>query len=553
MSIAEFTAALRDKSNVAVQSSAKNMLDRLVQGAESAFKAGSLSKKASILSEGKAVVGGKTVNLSQEFRYAGEPQGRTRLILTEDDLEGIFHTLKIKSKAKPIALYLQFLANNFANKMASHYEIYFSDGTVVEKQRKKISEVINGFTPDKIKDIIAVRGLNFSHRNTLVHVAHFIHSIDAMPGKSRKEIEEALSGHYDRGHVYAQTYGRAIISAKNLTAQDDLLNKIIGLYKLLDEGSSSLNQMNGKYNELLARAHKDFTGNRIAMNIQLQIKRDIETGLGNRDTGDLSSYIRIVGFLQSLVKNTTLSSDGKRLLTKPAAASLKEFEKALVDLDKKLVAYSKEVSKVLAKTANPNYLVELRTSDNIPEYLGKLYKDILESKGSGRQVRKTTPDVSALKSQKLSTKVSSPLNAVKVPLANMKVKLAKIKSELNASKSVKPQAASAVSLDLLSLQNLINQHLQSAISANMGDGNSKDVLNYRTGRLAGSAKVETMTESRAGMITAFYSYMKNPYATFSAGGRQQNPRSRDPKLLIAKSIREIAQQQVANRLRAVAL
>ena len=553
MSIAEFTAALRDKSNVAVQSSAKNMLDRLVQGAESAFKAGSLSKKASILSEGKAVVGGKTVNLSQEFRYAGEPQGRTRLILTEDDLEGIFHTLKIKSKAKPIALYLQFLANNFANKMASHYEIYFSDGTVVEKQRKKISEVINGFTPDKIKDIIAVRGLNFSHRNTLVHVAHFIHSIDAMPGKSRKEIEEALSGHYDRGHVYAQTYGRAIISAKNLTAQDDLLNKIIGLYKLLDEGSSSLNQMNGKYNELLARAHKDFTGNRIAMNIQLQIKRDIETGLGNRDTGDLSSYIRIVGFLQSLVKNTTLSSDGKRLLTKPAAASLKEFEKALVDLDKKLVAYSKEVSKVLAKTTNPNYLVELRTSDNIPEYLGKLYKDTLESKGSGRQVRKTTPDVSALKSQKLSTKVSSPLNAVKVPLANMKVKLAKIKSELNASKSVKPQAASAVSLDLLSLQNLINQHLQSAISANMGDGNSKGVLNYRTGRLAGSAKVETMTESRAGMITAFYSYMKNPYATFSAGGRQQNPRSRDPKLLIAKSIREIAQQQVANRLRAVAL
>ena len=553
MSIAEFTAALRDKSNVAVQASAKGMLDRLVQGAESAFKAGSLSKKASILSEGKVRVGGKTVNLSQEFRYAGEPQGRTRLILTEDDLEGIFSTLNIQSRAKPIALYLQFLANNFPNKMASHYEIYFSDGTVVEKQRKKISEVINGFKPEQIASIIAVRGLNFSHRNTLVHVAHFIHSIDAMPGKSRKEIEEALSGHYDRGHVYAQTYGRAIISAKNLTAQDDLLNKIIGLYKLLDEGSSSLSQMSGKYNELLARAHKDFTGNRIAMNIQLQIKRDIETGLGNRDTGDLSSYIRIVGFLQSLVKNTTLSSDGKRLLTQPAAASLKEFEKALTDLDKKLSAYSKEVEKVLARTTAPNYLVELRTSDNIPEYLGKLYRDILESKGSNRSIQKDTPNVSALRSQKLSTKVSSPLNKVKAPLASMKVKLAKIKAELNANKSAKAQPASAVSVDLLSLQQLINQHLQDAISANMGDGDRRDILNYRTGRLASSAKVETMTESRAGMITAFYSYMKNPYATFSAGGRQQSPRSRDPKLLISKSIREIAQQQVANRLRAVAL
>jgi hypothetical protein len=106
-------------------------------------------------------------------------------------------------------------------------------------------------------------------------------------------------------------------------------------------------------------------------------------------------------------------------------------------------------------------------------------------------------------------------------------------------------------LSLTSLQNLINRQLQDVVSANMGDGNSRSVLNYRTGRLASSAKVEYMSESRAGMITAFYSYMKNPYATFSDGGKQQNPKSRDPKLLISKSIREIAQQQVGNRLRAV--
>lgn len=106
---------------------------------------------------------------------------------------------------------------------------------------------------------------------------------------------------------------------------------------------------------------------------------------------------------------------------------------------------------------------------------------------------------------------------------------------------------------LISLQNLINSQLQDVVSANMGDGSSKNILNYRTGRLASSAKVEHMSESRAGMITAFYSYMKNPYATFSDGGKQASPKSRDPKLLISKSIREIAQQQVANRLRAVAI
>jgi len=45
--------------------------------------------------------------------------------------------------------------------------------------------------------------------------------------------------------------------------------------------------------------------------------------------------------------------------------------------------------------------------------------------------------------------------------------------------------------------------------------------------------------------------MRNPNGTLSDGGRQQFPRSRDPKLLISKSIREIAETVVKNRMRAV--
>jgi hypothetical protein len=106
---------------------------------------------------------------------------------------------------------------------------------------------------------------------------------------------------------------------------------------------------------------------------------------------------------------------------------------------------------------------------------------------------------------------------------------------------------------LINLQSLLNSQLQDVISANMGDGNSRNILNYRTGRFASTVKVEKISSSRQGMITAFYSYMKNPYATFSDGGKQSIPKSRDPKLLISKSIREIAGQVVTNRLRAVAL
>jgi hypothetical protein len=87
----------------------------------------------------------------------------------------------------------------------------------------------------------------------------------------------------------------------------------------------------------------------------------------------------------------------------------------------------------------------------------------------------------------------------------------------------------------------------------MGNGRDQNVLNYRTGRLASSAKVESLSVSRQGMITAFYSYMKNPYATFSDGGKQSIPKSRNPKLLISKSIRQIAQQLAIDKMRAVSL
>ena len=111
----------------------------------------------------------------------------------------------------------------------------------------------------------------------------------------------------------------------------------------------------------------------------------------------------------------------------------------------------------------------------------------------------------------------------------------------------------SVAPSITDLRELINSQLQDVISANMGSGRSRNVLNYRTGRFASSVRVESLSVSRQGMITAFYSYMKNPYATFSDGGKQSLPKSRDPKLLISKSIREIAKQIAIDKMRAVSL
>lgn len=122
---------------------------------------------------------------------------------------------------------------------------------------------------------------------------------------------------------------------------------------------------------------------------------------------------------------------------------------------------------------------------------------------------------------------------------------------------VKAPVKPRVNKSLAALQVLLDKHLQDVISANMGDqgypGGQRKILNYRTGRFAASAKVARLSQSREGMITAFYTYMKNPYQTFEPGFRQGSPKTRDPKLLISKSIREIAATLVNNRMRAVSI
>jgi len=178
-------------------------------------------------------------------------------------------------------------------------------------------------------------------------------------------------------------------------------------------------------------------------------------------------------------------------------------------------------------------LATVHHSKNIVEEMGTRIAHVMKTGGStpASKAKKTLPEIQI--DQKLKVSTTSPVSST---------------TQISANSS--PGGMSG-GVSLVGLQQLINNHLQDVISANMGGGSSRNILNYRTGRFASSVKVERMSESRQGMITAFYSYMKNPYATFSAGGRQELPKSRDPKLLISKSIREIVGQQVANRLRAV--
>jgi len=94
------------------------------------------------------------------------------------------------------------------------------------------------------------------------------------------------------------------------------------------------------------------------------------------------------------------------------------------------------------------------------------------------------------------------------------------------------------------LQNIIQSQITETVKENMGTGGS---LENRTGRFAESVTITNVTQSRQGTLTAFYDYMKYPYQTFERGFKQGSTR-RDPRLLISRSIRDIATKLVSRKL-----
>jgi len=212
------------------------------------------------------------------------------------------------------------------------------------------------------------------------------------------------------------------------------------------------------------------------------------------------------------------------------------------------------INKVLASVQKPSVILNFLTSPGSPSWITLVSNKIANAIDPYNKSRAAgtykIPSVKVATSKINITRSAKDKNLHKKEIQKVTKIIAELQSLKSKEASIRSQAKTT---NLTNLQNLINQSLVERVKQNMGTGNRRDVLNLRTGRFAESVKVERMTESREGMITAFYSYMKNPYATFSQGGRQENPKSRDPKLLIAKSIREIATTQVANRLRSVSL
>jgi hypothetical protein len=307
----------------------------------------------------------------------------------------------------------------------------------------------------------------------------------------------------------------------------------------------------------------------VAANLARQFKQDIEKANKLAD----SQRKLLVDVLDKYINK--LIQDDLNTANLPDALNQTLYAEYIKSSDKYLVEIQVATENIEAGASSIPIVKELRDlfSGKIPEQAlletlkssKSLGEALVSTDGSPSLVKLIEADiVDILSNNKPKQKV---YKSPRAEIGSNSLKLVKPKkntAKINKLKSLKTKTGSIkanpkavqVSLtegeaNLVALQNLLNAGLVETVKRNMGDGNSRSVLNLQSGRFAESVEVVRLSESRAGMITAFYRYMKNPYATFSQGGRQQTPRSRDPKLLISKSIRELATQQVGNRLRAV--
>jgi hypothetical protein len=278
------------------------------------------------------------------------------------------------------------------------------------------------------------------------------------------------------------------------------------------------------------------------------------------DNGGSGIIMRTAGenldkIIKKLIKKETSTSSYAPFIT-DFVSSLEPLKNLLLEkanslsgtLDPKLIKEIKDNAATLGQ-------IIITSQGSLPLYklIGKNIAGIIE----GKAPLTTSPTVVKIeKTRKIKETIDVKQFAKQAVKTIDQIKREIKKAQQKAKQKIviaKPKVSSRRTTNLTNLQNLINASLIERVKQNMGTGNRRDVLNLRSGRFAESVKVERMSESREGMITAFYSYMKNPYATFSQGGRQDAPKSRDPKLLIARSIREIAATQVANRLRSVSI
>ena len=142
---------------------------------------------------------------------------------------------------------------------------------------------------------------------------------------------------------------------------------------------------------------------------------------------------------------------------------------------------------------------------------------------------------------KLSRRKSKTKKAIKkVPVKTMAVAPLSSNNQNKIIKVTPRKKKSTINLNTLKAE--INAKLSMTVIKNMGT----PALENRTGRFARSVEVTDVIQTPKGFPSIGYTYQKGPYQTFEPGFAQGSTQ-RDPRVVISKSIREIAKELIVGR------
>ena len=249
---------------------------------------------------------------------------------------------------------------------------------------------------------------------------------------------------------------------------------------------------------------------------------------------DLSNNLRNV--------RATLDKHKSELKAAGNANELKLIRANIAKLQKVITNSRKKTEKILTNAATGSSLLE------IVENVGGVNTTFENIKNTIIGILKNTKTKKQNKIVASTDVVGNISFGAASTIASLQKSLQKLKS---SAQNGRLRDKSGKFFSLVRLSELLDSRLEEAIKRNMGTGGATNVLNYRSGRFAKTVSINRVTLGRSGQATIFYDWMKYPYETFSPGFAQGQIATRDPKLLISKSIRQIASELISNKFRSV--
>lgn len=306
---------------------------------------------------------------------------------------------------------------------------------------------------------------------------------------------------------YDKIYSRYSQELKVLIAQ---LSRIVG--------------REAKSREVLNLSHADFEGiieSAVADAVDKAVEED-STITRKIAEGFLASR----GVDLKVIRNTKTSTMNVSLASSAVNAEDKDASKA------RIAKLREALEEALQELSDNEILADLPGSDSFKKIKEKqVINDTLDPFRNIKNVTVSKKKKIKHSKTKTSTKVTgSP-------------KVAVVKAKARRAKARRKQKAGAASMPL-ELLGVFNQRLPETVRRNM----QEPALVNRTGTFADSVKVTEIQRTPQGFPSIGYTYKRDPYDIFEVGSG--NPRAtpeRDPRILIDKSIREIAAQFAIGR------